>query len=413
MDEKGEHGLRRKAMRLLGLGKKPGEVLKAVGRSRAWLSKWRTRYTDMGAVGLRSQSRRPCTQPGAWPGAMTQMIARARQRLSKAKAGLIGGRAIRNELKALMPRRRLPSEKTIYRKLHEAGLIVSPQKPADIYVPLPVEELDDSLDAMDWTCRFLEGGLKVYAFHTLNLRTYSLHQTLGLDKTLDTAHSHVQEAWKTRGIPHFLQLDNDAIFCGGYKVARVFGQFTRLCLCVGVELIFMPFKEPQHNFQIEQVNGLWGGPAFWQRHRFRCFGDVCRLSSNFTHWYMHTYTPPALEGLTPAQAQRSERRPRFTCDLRQHIPAILPITAGRVHFIRRVQADGTVSILNETWTVSKALANQFVWATITTHHRCLDIWFRRSRDHDHDWRLIKHAPYSLDEPVHRRLPPFANLFTMS
>jgi len=123
----------------------------------------------------------------------------------------------------------------------------------------------------------------VYAFHTLNLRTCALHQTLSVDKTLETAQAHgpskghlVLEAWKTRGIPRFLQLDNDAIFCGGYKVKRILGYFVRLCLFVGVELIFIPFKEPQHNYQVEQLNGLWGGQAFWRRHHFRGFGDVRR-----------------------------------------------------------------------------------------------------------------------------------------
>jgi putative transposase len=411
MDEKAERRLRRKALRWLCLGRKPGDVVKRLGRSRTWLVKWRTRFGEQGTAGLRSQSRRPRTHPQAWTREVEGLIVRPRKRLRRAPAGLIGARAIRHELKQLMPRRAVPSATTIYRVLHQAG-VLAPQPPsAAPYFPAPSEEVAGSLDAMDWTCRYLEGGTKVYAFHTLNLRTRALHQTLARNKELRTAQEHVLAAWEIRGIPRFLQLDNDAIFCGGYKVERVVGQFTRLCLYVGVELIFLPFAQPQHNGQVEQLNGLWGGPAFWARHRFGGFGDVCRQSGRFTEWYMHHYRPPALNGATPAQRQRTEHRPRLTTTLRCSLPATWPITAGRVHFIRHVQTDGTIRILNELWRVPKSLAGHYVWATITTHRHTLDIWFRH--DLNHDWRLLTHACYHLNEPIHKRQSPFARLFTMS
>ena len=411
MDEKAERRLRRKAVRWLCLGQKPGAVGKRIGRSRTWLSKWWARFREQGTAGLRSQSRRPHTQPQAWARAMGDLIVRTRKRLQKAPAGLIGARAIRHELRQLMPRRAVPSATTIYRRLHQTRPVAPQPQHATPYFPAPSEEGAGSLDALDWTCRYLEGGTKVYAFHTLNLRTRALHQTLARNKELGTAQAHVLAAWQNQGILRFLQLDNDAIFCGGYKVERVVGQFTRLCLYVGVELIFLPFGEPKHNFQVEQLNGLWSGPAFWQRHRFGCFGHVCRQSARFIEWYMHHYRPPALKGMTPAQRQRTEHRPRLTTTQRRLLPATLPITAGRVHFIRHVQTDGTVRILNELWRVPKALAGHYVWATLTTHRHTLDLWFRR--DPNHDWRLLTHVQYHLAEPVHKRKPPFTNLFTMS
>ena len=84
------------------------------------------------------------------------------------------------------------------------------------------------------------------------------------------------------------------------------------------------------------------------------------------------------------------------------LPAELPITAGRVHFIRRVAPDGTIAVLNETWRVGKRWANKYVWATITTHSRRLDIWYQRSSRHP--WRLLKSVDYDLSETVaHRQL----------
>jgi hypothetical protein len=411
MDEKTERRLRRKAVRWLCLGRKPGAVAKRLRRSRTWVAKWRTRFGEQGTAGLRSHSRQPQTRPHAWPRGMVRLIVQTRKRLCRAPLGLIGARAIRHELKLLLPRRPLPSGATIYRVLQQTGLSAPPLPRTAPYFPAPIAEVAGSLDAMDWPCRYLEGGTKVYAFHTLNLRTRALHQTLARNKELRTAQAHVLDAWQSRGIPRFLQLDNDAIFCGGYKVERVVGQFPRLCLYVGVELILLPFAEPRHNGQVEHLNGLWGGPAFWERHHFGCFGQVCRQSARFVKWYMHHYRPPGLNGATPAQRQRAEYRPRLTTTLRRALPATLPITAGRMHFLRHVQPDGTIRILNESWRVPKTLAGHYVWATLTTHRHTLAIWFRR--DLTPAWRLLTHAHYHFKEPVLKRQLPFSQLFTMS
>ncbi len=43
----------------------------------------------------------------------------------------------------------------------------------------------------------------------------------------------------------------------------------------------------------------------------------------------------------------------------------LPLYAGRVHCIRRVEADGTVRVLNLRWEVPGAAIGQGVWVTLT------------------------------------------------
>lgn len=411
MSEKTERTVRRRAMRLLAAGHPPSEVVRRLGRSRGWLSKWRQRYGQAGVKGLHAHSRRPRQCPQAWPASLRKMIVQTRRRLVRAPVGLVGARAIRRELRKLMPRRSLPSERTIGRVLCQAKLITPQTADSSAYFPAPSEELLGSLDALDWTCRYLEGGAKIYAFHTLNLRTRAMTQTLADNKSLATVRQHVLEAWKTQGIPRFLQTDNDAIFCGGYKAPRVFGTFLRLCLFVGVELIFLPFAEPKCNSAVERLNGLWGGAAFWQRHHFRCPGDVHRLSPAFLSWYRDDYTPPMLAGLTPGQAQGCEDRPRLTRVLLHGLPDPLPITAGRVHFLRRVQPEGTIRLLNEAWRVGQRLAGHYVWATLTTHRHTLEIWHRRNPHSD--WILIKHVSYEIVEPVRQLESNFAKLFTMS
>jgi len=404
MDEKQELRLRRQAMCLRLKGVKPKSILEKAHRSRFWLSKWQKRFDQQGALGLRSHSRRPHHTPSACAPRIVRLIVQTRRRLVKQPVGLIGARAIRRELRKVLGKQ-TPSLATINRVLQTRGLVSTPTEASPAYFPKPLTTVDGTLQALDWTCRYLEDGPKVYAFHTLNLRTRACAQTIAADKSSDTVMRHCLTTWKTLGIPQFLQLDNDAAFCGGYKAPRIFGQFVRLCLYLGLELIFLPIAEPERNGEVEELNGLWGH-AFWERRRFASFGRVGRASPAFVRWYMTDYAPPLLDDVTPKQAQRREPKRRLTATQVADLPNRLPITAGRIHFIRKVKPDGTIAVLNETWKVSKRLAGKYVWATIITHCRRLEIWYQRSAQHE--WCLRKTYAYDIPESVARLKPEFAH-----
>jgi putative transposase len=405
MDDKQELRLRRKAIRFHLKGVRLKVILEKVQRGRAWFSKWQKRFDQQGTAGLRSHSRRPHHTPIACSPRIERLIVRTRRRLVKQKVGLSGPRAIQRELRKLGLGKQMPSLSTILRVLHRRGLIRTTAKVRPAYFPKPLTVVSGTLHALDWTCRYLEDGPKVYAFHSLNLRTRACAQTIAADKSSKTVIAHVLASWKTLGIPRFLQLDNDAAFCGGYKAPRVFGRFVRLCLYVGIELIFLPVAEPECNGEVEELNGLWAH-AFWERQHFASFARVCRASPSFVQWYMMDYAPPLLAGLTPTQAQRTETKRRLTATQVARLPDPLPITAGRIHFIRKVKPDGTISVLNETWKVSNRLAGKYVWATVITHCRRLEIWYQRSAQHD--WRLLKTYAYEIPETVARLKSEFAN-----
>jgi hypothetical protein len=405
MDEKQEYRLRRKAIRMHLQGKAPQEILAKVQRSRAWLSKWQKRFEQQGISGLHSRSRRPHHTPTIYSSRMRQLIVQTRRRLAKQKIGLIGARAIRRELRKVSGDKSLPALSTIKRVLRKRGLIAKPSQPKRVYFPKPLQVLSGRLQALDWTCRYLEDGLKIYAFHTLNLHTRACTQTIATDKSYETVRAHSLQTWKTLGIPQFLQLDNDAAFCGGYKTPRIFGQFVRLCLYLGIELIFLPIAQPECNGEVEELNGLWGH-AFWERRHFTSFTQVCRTSPTFIHWYMTDHAPPFLGDVTPQQAQQRENIRRLTAKQILHLPEPLPITAGRLHFIRQIKPDGTITVLNETWKVRKRLAGKYVWVTIITHCRRLEIWYQRSVQHP--WRLLKSCFYDISETVARLKPEFTH-----
>jgi hypothetical protein len=215
--------------------------------------------------------------------------------------------------------------------------------------------------------------------------------------------SHLLSTWQTLGLPHRLHLDNDAAFSGGERTSRRLGSVVRLCLYLGIEVVFLPPGEPKRNAVVERINELWA-QQFWERNHFGTLGAVLRQQSVFLDWYTHRYTPPSLDGLTPALAQRRVVRKRLRKRQIRELPARLPITAGRVHFVRRVAADGTISFLGETWKVSQRLAQEYIWATVTTHCRRLELFHQRSARAK--WRRIKTYEYALPETVCRLRPEF-------
>ena len=106
--------------------------------------------------------------------------------------------------------------------------------------------------------------------------------------------------------------------------------------------------------------------------------------------------------MTPAQAQRRVPSRRLTPAQVRALPAQLPLTAGQLHFLRRVSATGEISFLGERWKVSNRLAHQYVWATLSTHTPRLEIYPRCSERGAA--RLITTYAYAITEGV-RRVPP--------
>jgi transposase len=144
------------------------EIMARVQRSRAWLSKWQKRFEHHGISGLHGHSRRPHQMPTKYSANIVKVIIQTRCRLGKQKVGLIGARAIRRELRKVLGDKSLPPVSTIKRVLRQRGMITQPKPVKHVYFPKSLQVISGSLCALGWTCRYLEDGPKIYAFHTLN-----------------------------------------------------------------------------------------------------------------------------------------------------------------------------------------------------------------------------------------------------
>ena len=406
MNETQERRARRNAMRLKLQGLSTREIAQRLHHSGGWVSKWWRRFDQAGRAGLKSQSRRPQHAPQRFAKHVRAVVVRVRRKLEQRKVGrLIGARAIEREIRRerLLPKHERPSQATIKRILHEAGILHPLRRALRVYYPQPTARAQYVLHTMDWAARYLEGGTKVYAFHSMDVEPRTIHQTISDNKRATTARAHALKTWQILGLPAACQIDNDAVWRGSLKTPRYLSDFMRLALYLGIELIFIPEGEAQRNGLVEWLNGLWSR-TFWKQQHFSSFQHVQRSSPTFIEWYSEDYEPFRERAQTPAAAQRQLTRRHLSARAMQAIPASLPLTAGRIHFLRLVDEHGDIRVLHETWHVDKRLAGQYIWATILTHQRQLCIYFRRSLRHR--TRLVKVFRYDFPEPVVGLRPEF-------
>lgn len=96
---------------------------------------------------------------------------------------------------------------------------------------------------------------------------------------------------------------------------------------------------------------------------------------------------------------------RLTPDWRLLIPPDrLPLRAGRVHVVRKVDSAGTLDLLNDTWPVGRQWRGQYVRATINTAQQTLPLWHQAGAATS--WRLLKTRRFRLQETVQEVLPAF-------
>lgn len=398
-----EIAYRRQAFGLFDKEKSAAEILALNPRSPSWLFKWKQRFAQDGWQALDSLSKTPLNSPQQYSAEAVKLVIRIRRRLEKSTVGLVGAFAIQQEIRRQRLLKPVPSLASIKRWLKDAGLVdAAPEPEAGAYYPALEQPQEFVSLSCDWVARYLRGGEKVFVFHPINLSSHALAQTIGSDKTTAAAYAHLLQSFAQLGLPDFLQLDNDAAFTGLGRTKPVFGRIIRLAWYLGIEVIFIPPGEPKRNSTVERVNGLWT-QSFWGKNHFTSRSDLLRKSQKFLTWY-ETYAPPSLNGMTVKQAAGLQKAPKLLSRQIAQIPEALPLTAGRGHFIRKIDAQGEINILKEQWKVSKSLAGNYVWATIDLGKAELFIYHRRSLREKA--RRIKHYVYELDEQVQSLSPEY-------
>jgi hypothetical protein len=250
---------------------------------------------------------------------------------------------------------------------------------------------------VDIVPHFLTGGESVACFNAIDVVSrYPTGQACGRRRSLD-AMAFLIHVWQEIGIPHYTQVDNEACFSGGFTHPGVLGKVLRLALYVGTELVFSPVRHPQSNGYVERFHQdydlhVWQDTHLLDRYDVQAHADV--FFANYRHSRHHS----ALKGHSPMDVHTRSALPKLSADF--VLPqAKLPLTQGRVHFMRRVDSDKTISVLNLSWVVSQAEPQQGVWVTIHFQPSQATLQVYDQAPDVLERRCLAEHPFPLKEPV--------------
>ena len=389
-----EFAARQRAITLRIQGRPVKYICQALGRSEFWFHKWWRRYLQAGVEGLYDLTHATHHVAQRIPPELERAILSIRRRLQAhatpaTRYSLTGAAAILAELKALNVRP-LPCERTIERVLQRHGLTaprvrLAPLLPRQDY-PGPQARASNELQEVDLVgpVYLLGSGHRYYIWIGKDAFDGAVCLRLAYSRKMDEVLWFLGACWKDLGRPEQVQFDNARELCGWGTSARALSRVIRLCLRFAVSPVFIPEGEPQFNGSVENFNGWFQAPLF--DRRFRWPGDLRRELARLQEAVNTQHVHPQLGGKTPAQHRQGLRLQRLPASF--EVPTgRLPLSAGRVTFIRRVSVAGAVTLLSQAFRVGKRHRGLYLRLVVDTGRGRLTAYL--------NGRVLKHWPYKL------------------
>ena len=391
-------------------GKKVTEIARRTGRSRQWVHNTLNRYRDEGRDGLASRSRAPHRVHNRTLPEIEAAAVRIRETIFSGtdpilRYASVGARVIRSELDRMGLT--TPSPRTINRILQRNGLQQSRRRQKDRKLPkdYPWPQVGQAnvLHLFDFVTRVIKGGPRFYGYHLLDQGRRWPYLEAHPSKNRAMVGQFLVDAWQTIGLPQGMQMDNDIVWRGSSSGTRTFSHIVRLCLAVGIEVIFTPTYTPEANPIIESFNGVWAS-NFWHRRIFTDMDHVQQELLHFQRYYRHRHPLAEFKERKSVELAPDFRPFCLPENFDQHRWERIPLTAGLIHFIRFVDAKATFYILNERWTLPDNLANKTIRATIDTNNQQFLIYHQDSAQHAP--KLVHTWDYPVGEAVQPLDPAF-------
>ena len=394
---------RQQAVHLLRSGRTVKEVAQSLNRHENWVQKWWKRYQAEGWVGLQDRSKAPKQHGRKLALEVRQAICQARSELEASAAsgeGLkyIGPLAVKTKLKD-KAEFALPSRASIERVLQEFGMTRVKKETVKSAVSYPhlKPSQPHQLCQVDIVPHFLSGGDRLACFNAIDVVShYPTGQPFAQRRSQEAAEFLVH-VWQEIGLPHYTQVDNEGCFNGGATHPHVLGKVVRLALQVGTELTFSPIYHPQSNGTVERFHQDYDAHV-WEGTYLRHQADVQDRSQHFFGLYRHSQHHSALQGRSPHEVHHQQPPPRLPADFVLST-AKLPLREGRLHFIRRVDPDHTVKVLNSTWAVPKPELDKGVWVTLEFKQSGATLSIYDAAPDVKDRQGLVSYPFPLNEPV--------------
>jgi hypothetical protein len=357
---------RHSLIHLVRSGRTPNEAATELGYCLSWAYKWWGRFNEAGWDGLKSQSRAPHHQPSRTSEKTKRKILEIRAELEEeAKkpnalsyigAGAIRGRMLERCLKII------PSLSTIEQVMREAGA-TQPRRTQTqpIAYPRIHVECPHQLTQMDNVPHYLSGGTLVNCFNAIDVVSRYPEGEQYERKSTNEVLDFCLKTFQSIGISEYTQMDNESSFNGGRTHPYVIGRVPRLMLLVNTELLYSPYYHPESNAFVERFHQDYSQNV-WEKVRMQNLPHVQKTSARFFGRYRLSRHHSELNGQSPASLHFASS-PRFLpADF--ILPNPLPITEGKIHFMRAVSKDQTIPVFNVNWATGLAQPGQGVWATL-------------------------------------------------
>lgn len=391
---KDELSLRHQAIRMRLAGESVLLICRTVRRSSMWFHKWWQRYLELGTEGLYDLTRANHQVVNRTPPHIERAVLSIRRRLAahatpQTRYALVGAVTIQTELKDLgyTP---LPTLRTIERILQRANLTsprlrLARRLPRSSY-PAPQAHDSNQLHQVDLVGpRYLQGDKTKYYFAVCkDAFDQSVYVEFLDGTTLKHLLPFLMHAWQSLGLPEQVQFDNGRAFYGGGRWSRSVNRLLRLVLRLSVQPIFIPEASPARNGSVENFNGWFQTPLL--RRRFASASALRRELRRLVAGVNEQHVHQQLGFKTPMQFRRSKRLRKVPANFTMNFDTI-PVTAGRIVFIRWIPTYGRVDILGESVKIGRRYRFQYVKVVLNTLKPVLTVYL--------NGRLIKQIPFKL------------------
>ena len=382
-------------------GERPVDIYRG-NRSKTWFKKWLNRYKTGKSEWYKDLPKGATVIHNKTNDKIEQVIIKIRKSLmdgseESTRYSFVGDESIRFQMEELGYKpSEIPSQSTIKRIIKRNKLRVNTKERYKrvrskgrhtIITPTRVDEMHQ----MDFVGpRHIKGYGPINSLH---LKDVIGHQVAGnqyVGKSMNNVMDFLVDYWKSHPIPTYLQTDNGMSFAGDYTHPRSISRFVRLCLYVGIEVIFIAPAKPWMNGTIESFNKEFNR-LFWRRETFTSLSDIQAKSAVFYASQNEFYTWKGEKQDLKSIVLKRMLQSDFTIDLNA-----IPLVTGKIHFIRIVDSVGKLSVFNERFFVGESYTGDYVWATINTGEQSLSISYN---DEEMIVRKIKRFDYAIDEPV--------------
>jgi len=353
-------------------GESAKTICQSTGRPKKWLYKWVARSKSGDADWFADDSRAPKHSPSKTSSEMTREIVEARQSLEQTLYACRGVFSIRQKLSD-DGTTDAPSDSTINRVISTAGLVSRrvPRAKVGTPYPAPVADGPNDVHQLDlWGPRYLGVGKSCYVLNIIDVarRMPSIHPVA--DKSFRCLIPSILRCWQTVGIPKVLQMDN-AVATGNSLHPGSICKMLRVCLLVGIQVLFVPFAEPWRQGVVEKFNDFLD-KSFFCAHRFHDLADMCEKAQDFQHYCRHGRHLSALRGRTASQAFPEAPVSLLPEDFAVDVDK-LAIPPGKISFIRMVRSDCQVDVLGLKFPVDETYYREYVTGTLYTESSLLKI----------------------------------------